>query len=446
MNIIIDDLNTKQYSIMSEMLSSHKEGYKYQVIQAGRKAGKSYLLTRLALYLSQTSQQNGAIICAFSRQNNSIYNSLMNKIPVEYYDEIFAPNFVRTKEATTIRFINNSMISFFTAKNPDAFVNESFDFIIADEMALWPLNAWEVQIEPTLLAKRNAIAIMASTPRGKNDFFKLCMQGKDKDNHMVKWYSMTYHDNEFIDLRQIEKARRESSEYAFKQEYLGQFVFGASSVFGDFVKCQLVKEWPAIDKEERYFHGIDWAGGGEIGDSTILSIMNAKGEVVYMYETKSDRMPEQCKELAEIIHHYNSVGYSEYNGLGRMATEVMQDLKTNTYKFNTTNKSKQEALTFLITDLNENKIFLPMAELFPKLDNEMTTFEVDRTALGSLSYHHTKGGHDDTVDALWLSNKARHDSLDFKSNWADYDDKEILTNEQIIEQDLYNFQTENNQW
>lgn len=435
---------------MRDILKYHDQGYKYHVIQAGRKSGKSYLLTRLALFLSSSPLQNGAIICAYSRQNNSIYNVLMNKIPTEFYPEIFAPNFVRTKEATTIRFINNSMISFFTAKNPDAFVNESFDFIIADEMALWPLSAWEIQIEPTLLAKRKGIAILASTPRGKNDFFKLVMQGKDDNNLMVKHYTMTYHDNiddkgvSIIDLRQIEKARNESSEYAFKQEYLGQFVFGSSNVFGDFVKNQTIKDWININPEEHYFHGIDWAGGGEIGDSTVLCIMNSKGEVVYMKEARSDRMPEQCRELSDIIHKYNSIGYSEYNGLGRMATEVMQDYKTNTLKFNTTNESKQEALSHLIRDINMSLVFLPTPDLFPKLDNEMTTFEVSRTALGKLTYHHTKGGHDDTVDALWLANKARHDGLDLKPDYATYETEELPTNEDIITSDFYDLAK--NEW
>jgi hypothetical protein len=436
MNIEIDDLNKKQYAIMSGILASHKLGFKYHVIQAGRKSGKSYLLTRMAMYLSAKPLQNGAIICAYSRQNNSIYNSLVNKIPVEYYSEVFAKDFVRTKEATTIRFINNSTISFFTAKNPDAFVNESFDWMVCDEMALWPLNSWEVQIEPTLLAKPRAVAILASTPRGKNDFFKLVMQGKDDENDMVKHYTMTYHDNKNIDLRQIEKARISSSEFAFKQEYLGEFVFGASSVFGDFIKNQLVICWEDPIEGEKYYHGIDWSGGGELGDSTLLTILNSKGKVVYMYEAKSDRMMEQCKELAEIIHRYHSIGYSEFNGLGRMATETMQDLKTNTYKFNTSNESKQEAVAFLIKDLNLSQVQLPTAELFPKLDNEMTTFEVKRTALGKLQYAHTKGGHDDSVDSLWLSNKARHDSLDFKTEYAE-EDKDIPTNEQIIEDDFY---------
>lgn len=431
---------------MSDILSYHKQGYKYHVIQAGRKSGKSYLLTRLALYFCSKPLQNVAIICAFGKQNNSIYNQLLNKIPTSNYEDVFASNFVRTKEATQIRFINNSFINFYTARSADSFVNESFDAIICDEMALWPMNTWEIQIEPTLLAKKNAIAVLASTPRGKNDFFKLCMQGKDEDNFMVKWYSMTYHDNHSIDLRQIEKARKESSEFAFKQEYLGQFVFGSSNVFGDFMRNQTIKEWPNIIQDEKYFHGIDWSGGGDIGDSTILCIMNTKGEVIYLYQTKSDRMPEQCRELADIIHRYNSTGYSEYNGLGRMATEAMQDHKTNTYKFNTSNESKQKSMTFLIGDLNELKVFLPTADLCPKLDNEMSTFEVKRSHLGKLQYSHMKGGHDDTVDALWLANRARHDGIDIKAQYVDYDDKELLTDDDILSNDFYQTNDSANLW
>ena len=77
-NIVIDDLNAKQYSIMSDILTFHKLGYKYHVIQSGRKAGKSWLLSRLAMFFCDKPEQNVAVICAFSLQNNSIYNNLLN--------------------------------------------------------------------------------------------------------------------------------------------------------------------------------------------------------------------------------------------------------------------------------------------------------------------------------------------------------------------------------
>ncbi len=60
---------------------------------------------------------------------------------------------------------------------------------------------------------------------------------------------------------------------------------------------------------------------------------------------------------------------------------------------------------------NQSEVALPTADLFPKLDNEMSTYIVKRTPTGLLTYSHETGLHDDSVDSFLIANHARVKAL-----------------------------------
>lgn len=302
-----------------------------------------------------------------------------------------------------ITFTNGTKLRFFTAGNPDAIAGNSFDYMFCDEFALWGADAWYI-IKPTVAAKKNAKVISVSTPRGMNHFFDMYNVGKSGNERYIS-FDMSYLDNEMYDIAEVEEARLTYTDIAFRQEFLAEFIKGASDVFGKFSESQTVSSW--FNSTPKFF-GIDAAGDGS--DDTVLTLMDETGEVVNIFETSRGTAPEQEDELYDVLKQFPEiVGYCESNGLGASMADHLAEMGVNVQKFNTNNASKQRCVSQILTDMKEGSISLPTQKLCNKLDNQMCVYIAKRTSTGLLTYSHPKGGHDDYVDSLMLANMARHD-------------------------------------
>ena len=404
-NIKISSLQDKQQAIARAVINTCPSLTKYHIVRASRQSGKTYLLERLAVTLAcSVKDQSGTFIMATEAQTRKVFRSMIKWIPSQL---IVRKN--NTNGSREIEFVNGTLLAFFSSGSYDTIAGNSFDFLIGDEFGLWNRHAWSI-IKPTLAAKPNAKVILASTPRGKNDFYKECVKGMS-DDPFVQHYRMSYKDNAKYDLREIEDAKKSMSPELFKQEYLAEFIDGISIVFGSIDKVQNVRTWTKIIEGEKYFFGLDISGDGE--DKTVLTVMDSKGKVVLIHEVEATSHPDQARELSKIIKSFgaNIVGYGEKNGLGNSLCDLLLEDKITVFKWITTNDSKQELVSDLITDINSVDVGLPTSDLCPKLDDEMSMYMAVRTKTNKLSYTHPVGMHDDYVDSLMICNKARRDNL-----------------------------------
>ena len=413
-NVKITDLNPKQIELATIISETPATRTKYHIIRASRQSGKTFLISRLAVYFALLKPKKIiAFINAQHKQNRKVYLDMVKFIP----DEIVVKA-INNDGDRSIQFVNGSIIYFYTAKNYDAVVGSTFDYFIGDEFALWNPKAWDY-IQPTVAAKPLAKVVLSSTPRGKNHFYNLCMEGQNKNDPFKLEHRMSYLDNEFYDMREVADAEKYKPESVWRQEYLAEFVFGRGKVFGEFNEFQTVKSWGIPVEGKRYFFGLDIAGGGD--DSTILTIINENGKVEYIYEALNERIPAQSDEIGDIIAYWNAEGYGECNGLGLGLVELLQDRNLKVRKFWMSNENKQKMVAEFIKDLVDKNIKLPSIELYPKLDNEMSTYVVKPTPLGKLSYSHDVGVHDDTVDSLLIANHYRHSIMFGRATFWDED-------------------------
>jgi hypothetical protein len=397
--ITISDLTPKQYELFDKIVNTPASITKYTCIRSARQSGKTTLLIRLGIYFAFfKNNQHGAFISASTRQFLASFKLFLEVIPDSLIKNTIGGN--------VINFTNGSSLQFYTALNYNSIVGQSFDFLISDETALYPMGSLDI-ITPTLSAKKEAKAIFASTPRQKNDFYNLCMQGNRLDNPFVREYRMSYLDNPYYDLREIEEKRKSMSPFVFSQEYESEWVFGKGAVFGDFSSIKQNK-FAKYDPKDRYFAGTDYAGDGE--DSTVITIVNQYGEIALIYEAESNNSVDQVKELAPILDKYKPILWSEVNGLGKPITDMLLDLENQkeTFKVNkfiTTNDSKNELVTSFLRDIHKENttIRIPDENICPKLDHEMSMFSVSRTQNGSLRYSHPDGFHDDHVMSMLLA-------------------------------------------
>ncbi len=396
-NLTINDLNIKQTEIVNKILS--QSDCKYHLIRASRQSGKSFLLLRLSVYLALKEENKLIGFISYShKQNRKNFRDLINILPTEVLR-----NKGDSDSNRYVEFINGTIVQFFSSINYDSIVGNSFDHLIGDEFALWRIVAWDM-IRPTTAAKRNAKVILASTPRGKNHFYNLCIQGQSKDP-FVSEYTMSYIDNASYDIREIENAKKTLPESVFKQEYLAMFIFGKSQVFGDFAKFQTVNKFEDPISGKKYYFAIDVSGSGE--DTTVLTILDEDGNPVLIYEATNTNLNLQAIELLDVIRSYSARGVVECNGLGQGLFDIMTLVYPAVEKYWMTNESKQDIVTKMITSLASGNLQLPTAELCPKLDNEMSTYIVKRTQTNKLAYSHDDGLHDDYVDSFMMANWCR---------------------------------------
>lgn len=151
-------------------------------------------------------------------------------------------------------------------ERPDSLAGEANDLVIVDEAALQPNlgDIWTQMLEPTLMDKEGS-AIMISTPRGKNDFYKYFLFGQTGkrqkeglidivfdeesgvDNDLRDWSSFqkSSYDNPLL-ASNVEKSKEElDKKYRmaviggtvtkFKQEYYADFEAVADSAFPGFI-------------------------------------------------------------------------------------------------------------------------------------------------------------------------------------------------------------------
>lgn len=412
----IKSFTPKQREIATDIISS--VGVKYFIVNAGRQSSKSYLLERLSFYfLSKERSKLGAFIMANEKQLKARFRSMLSWLPKRV---IKSSN--KAAGNMEIQFVNGSTLMFYTAGSPDGIASNSFDYMFCDEFALWSEYAWSI-IRPCVAAKREAKVIAVSTPRGKNHHYKYYTMGLDPEFKRYKSYSMSYPDNPFYDLDDVEEARRSMPDALFKQEYEGQFITGFGSVFGKFSKNQTVREFNQGIYTGQAFFGIDVSGTGD--DSTILTILDAKGKTLEIYQCETTAMPDQADEICPVLAKYENIrGYVETNGLGIGLYDILCRNGVIVEGLNSENNMKQTLVTEIVTDIKANTVQFPTADLYPKLDNEMSIYVAKRTATGKLTYSHPTGMHDDAVDSFMIANHARHelgdqsytvDGLDYSS-------------------------------
>ncbi len=386
--------------------AKYKDGYKMIIVKSPRQTGKSFLCDHCAI-ADALNKKNQKVLWVTPSESH-------NKDALLRFEEILGVKLpydgTKSNGNVELKFANGSIINFKTAATKDSLRGKRPDSVYIDEAAFINDEAFEYGIEPYRIANKDLCIIMASTPSGKNMFWNQYQMAVQGEKGYIK-FDLHYTMNPNVNMDFIEQKRRTLPPDVFQQEYEGQFLLGKSQVFGEYKHLQTINEWDAPDRGLSYFFGIDWSSGGGV-DETTITIMDNFGDVAYIKKMEKINEIRQVEVLAEIINRYNCVfGYSENNGLGHTCNTILEKKRIKFKRFNTTNTSKANMVGQLILDINTDNITLPTSTLCPELDVEMNLFEVSTTKTNKLAYSHPKGGHDDFVDSLALSNLCRKEMM-----------------------------------
>ncbi len=282
------------------------------------------------------------------------------------------------------------------------------DRVVVDEAAFVPGAVIEEVIAP-MLADRNGLLVLVSTPFGKNHFYRSFVRGQGDD---PRYRSFTYPSaaNPHVSAEYIEQQRAVLTPRQFAVEYEAAFVDDQCSVFAWEDVQSAVSRDLATARHAPVVAGIDWA---RYSDYTAIVAAKVDGDAREVFAI--DRFNQlnwgaQIDRAADFLAgHGVTLALCDQTSIGDPLLEQLQGevrkrgmgVRIEGYTF--TNQSKQELISDLGIALSQGMISLPGDD---RLLEELRHFEYELTTSGSVRMQAVSGRHDDLVIALALTNRA----------------------------------------
>lgn len=374
---------------------------KYVTAVAPRQTGKTFLSIQTILYWAINSP--GCTIFFVSptyaqaaKPLEELYSAIEKSGIVDNYN----------RSALALRLKNGSGVQFKSTERYDNLRGYTVDYMIVDEAAYHKEGVWDSVLKPMLLVKGKKV-LFISTPRGTNNWFYRTFQlGQDPEATNYSSTRMEYSENPFLDLTELEEARRVLPQHIFAAEYEGSFTESGNVVF-DMQKAQSFSTWPGA--KGKIYCGVDLA---RANDYTVATFMDSTGTIVDIYRDNQKDWSYMVNEITTRIKKWRATTYVETNSIGDVVYELIKKQWSDTHPFVTTNTSKNNAIEGLAIDIQSGTVKIPNAELFPPLAFELGAFEYEYSPkTRSIKYGAPSGIHDDTVMSLSIANACRKEHL-----------------------------------
>ena len=231
-------MNKIPFRLTKPQLEILTDPHRFKIVNAGRRFGKSFVSG--AAILGQISVPNSIIwyvAPTWDMAKKIMWDDWLPKhVPKEWIAEV-------NKMDKAYKFINGSILYVVTADNPEHLRGSSLDLVILDECGFMKDGVWEI-IRPALADKKGD-AILVSTPKGYNWFYKMYKEALESDDWAAFQYTTL--DGGNVDPEEIEAAKKSMSPKMFAQEFLASFENLASRVYDMFDReqnlCDLDESW-----------------------------------------------------------------------------------------------------------------------------------------------------------------------------------------------------------
>jgi len=286
---------------------------------------------------------------------------------------------------------------------------------------------WDSYLSQRLVDKKGW-AMMLSTPKGKGwfyDFFRAGQVGARKRANTESWNQPSY-TNPKLNREALDELREQTTEIAWRQEILAEFIEGAGAVFRK-VRDAATGQWcePFFtlpdqhgmvypDEARAYYAGLDLA---KTQDFTVLVVVDDLGRVVFMDRFRRIDWALQVQRLKAALDYYgNPRVLVDSTGKGEPVYEQLLAAGLNASPYVFTNASKAALINNLALLLEQERLTLPMPDLCPVLIDELESFEYHITDAGHVTTSAPPGQHDDAAIALslatWCWNQRPYESVD----------------------------------
>ena len=226
--------------------------------------------------------------------------------------------------------------------------------------------------------------------------YKLYLLRHQDDRY--KYFQFSSYDNPMIDAREIDSIRLTVPDHIFRQEYLAEFIDGATGLFKNVRES--IGQAQQIGK---IYGGLDI---GRADDYTVLTIGTKEGGVFFIERYRQDEWSNIIKKVGARINQFKAVTYVEVNNQGDVFYEMLKKITGNLIEpFTTSSKTKPIMIEDLAVSFEQMELIIPNEEY---LIDELEAFTyIYDPKTRHVKYSAPEGIHDDSVISLSLYNQAR---------------------------------------
>ena len=382
----------KQYEVRLPQLHTDQQvvverikNARFVHLRAGRRWGKSHLLARMLTEAAIKRKIVGYFAPTYK---------LMLPVWEQARRVLRAPVADENKAERRIDTVVGGRIEFWSLDNPDAGRSRGYDLVVVDEAGLVRdlETIWREALIPTLI-DRAGRAVLAGTPKGRGDFWRIYQSALDDPRWVTIRRSTS--DNPRLDPADVALLRSAMTERAARQELDAEFLDDGGAVFRNVRGC--VGE--IVRSGEAAIIGVDW---GRHNDATVFIALDPQSRCVVDVERLVDVDFASQRRALVTFWQRNGRGpvLAEANSIGQPNIEELQRTGLPVQAFTTTAASKPLLIDTLALALEQRTIVLPATEW---LLNELEMYSVDVTSAGRMRYSAPEGSYDDGVIALALA-------------------------------------------
>lgn len=286
-----------------------------------------------------------------------------------------------------LQLVTGGVLEFWTLDSDDPARGRKYARVVVDEAAIVRglEDKWQQSIRPTLTDFAGG-ALFASTPKGRNDFWKIDQRGKDR----ASWAS--FHapssENPHLPPGEIADARLDMPELVFRQEYLAEYVdFGGALVRPEWIQAGTPEApWPIV-------LGVDLAIStkDEADYTAIVALCRSRTGHIYVVGAVRFRATfhEIMQQIIAAAAKYNPTAIMVENNQFQ-ASIVQELLRTTKLNVRGVRRDKDKLTAFApIAARYEQRLIHHVPGLPPYFEDELLAFTGTQD-----------DDHDDLVDAM----------------------------------------------
>lgn len=300
--------------------------YRYVVVRAGRRFGKSALALNLVFREALNTPGRYWVVAPEYKQAKSIYwRDLVDKfIPHELIIKKNDQELIL--EIRTMVEGKTSIIEFKGSDNENSLRGAGLNGVVLDEFAFQKEYVWNKILSP-MLVQTNGWAMFITTPNGVANHFKKfwddAVAWEAEGDPDWKTFHFTSYDNPLIPKENLDKEREKLVPEFFQQEYMADFAKFVGLIYTGFDENVHVQEFE-VNENWTFYRSIDF---GAVDPNAVSFIGVDRDGVSYIFDELyiNDIF---TSELAELIKQKSAHRYFVATYADSAAKQSILDLGT----------------------------------------------------------------------------------------------------------------------